>query len=86
MMELHYLFEPSNSIFKDNKIRAISTGGRSGIYMSREIWNIFMFITDKKKRSAFLSTMDSIDNPFTTKGSYWVSRYGNMGEISRKNP
>jgi hypothetical protein len=54
--------------------------------MSREICDIFMFIAEKEKRGTWLSTMDSIDNPFTTKGAYWVSRYRNMGEISRKNP
>jgi hypothetical protein len=37
-----------------------------------------MFIAEKEKRNTWLSTMGSIDNPFTTKGSYWVSRYGDM--------
>jgi hypothetical protein len=44
-----------------------------------------MFMAEKEKRNTWLSTMDSIDDPFTTKSSYGVSRYGNMAEIGRKN-
>jgi len=49
--------------------------------MSREIWNIFVFITNKEERGAWLPTMDSIHYPGTTVFSYIINRPRRMVEI-----
>ena len=49
--------------------------------MSREIWNIFVFVTNKEERRAWFPTMDSIHYPGTTAFSYIINRTGDMVEI-----
>jgi hypothetical protein len=49
--------------------------------MSREIGNIFVFITNKEERGAWLPTVDSIHHPGTTARSYIINRPRRMVEI-----
>lgn len=49
--------------------------------MSREIWNIFVFIANKDERGAWLPTVDSIHYPCTTAFSYIINRLRRMVEI-----
>ena len=49
--------------------------------MSREIGNVLVFIAKKEKGSAWLLTMDSIDDPGTAAFSYIINRSWGMVEI-----
>jgi len=49
--------------------------------MSREIWNVLVFIANKEERGAWLPTVDSIHYPGTTVFSYIINRPRRMVEI-----
>ena len=49
--------------------------------VSREIGNMLVIIANKEKGSAWLLTMDSIDDPGTASCSYIINRQRDMVEI-----